>query len=104
MLVWIPVTPRVFAWGLGLGLWGLTGCDTRSPSECHRELVNRLGCCPTCDGDCRETIASACAELHDEPLVELEPEPEDELEPEDEPPAEDTGLGPDPDDDEPRPR
>lgn len=52
------------------------GCDAASQSECHRRAVDRLGCCPACDAECRATVSQECAELHDEPLSRLDDEAE----------------------------
>lgn len=65
-------------------------CDSSTVSECHREQVERAGCCPACDADCRATITRACAEVHDEPLLDAELEVG----------SSDGGVGPD---DEPTP-
>lgn len=60
---------------IGLALWcvlatvvSAAGCDTASQSECHRRAVDRYGCCPVCDAECRATVSRECAELHDTPL------------------------------------
>lgn len=50
------------------------GCDSQAQSECHRQLVERLGCCPTCDAECRAAITDECAKIHDEPLLDAEVE------------------------------
>ncbi|MEM9455356.1 MAG: hypothetical protein AAGF11_14335 [Myxococcota bacterium] len=48
------------------------GCDSSAQSECHRQQLERSGCCPTCDAECRAAITVACAGVHDEPLVDAE--------------------------------
>lgn len=74
-------------------------------------MLERLGCCPTCDADCRATITRECAdELHESPVPDDGDEPGDDLEdaepepgdgpPDAEPPFE---PGNDPQDAEPRP-
>lgn len=59
---------------LGLGLAFAPACDTQA-SACHRAAIERFGCCPTCDGECRAKISETCAEEHDVPFDELEAEP-----------------------------
>lgn len=45
------------------------GCDDPlSQSECHRQAVERYGCCPVCDAECRAVISQECTEIHDAPL------------------------------------
>lgn len=70
---------------LGLAVMAGASCDTQSQTECHREAVERLGCCPTCDADCRATVSQECAQVHDLPLTQEELDEEAELEDEDEP-------------------
>jgi hypothetical protein len=43
--------------------------DALSQNECHRQMVDRFGCCPACDAECRSAITRECAEVHDQPLV-----------------------------------
>lgn len=69
---------RLVACGVGgrcvlLGLLAsAASCDTATQSECHRRAVDRFGCCPACDAECRAAVSQECAEIHDVPLVEPE--------------------------------
>lgn len=56
----------------------LAGCDTTSQSECHRRAVERFGCCPACDAECRAAVSQECAEIHDVPLPGLDADDADE--------------------------
>lgn len=58
---------------LGL-LVSSASCDTTSQSECHRRAVERFGCCPVCDAECRATVSQECADIHDTPLPGLDAE------------------------------
>lgn len=75
---------------LGVTLAGLvmgTSCGSLTASDCHREMTDRFGCCPTCDADCRSAITQACADVHEDPLAPIEDaddDPSDEPEPSDE--------------------
>ena len=64
--------PRATLLGSALLVVALGSCDTRSQSDCHREMVERFACCPTCDGDCRAAITDECAAVHDEPLADID--------------------------------
>jgi len=81
---------------LGLVLLAaVPGCDTPEQRECHRRVVQRVGCCPTCDAECRATVTRECAEIHDVPLLSVDAEVE---------PGTDSSGGEPDDDDEPRPK
>ncbi|MEX1367318.1 MAG: hypothetical protein AB1Z98_29595 [Nannocystaceae bacterium] len=84
--------------GMVLGLTTMLGtsCYAQSQTECHREAVRRLGCCPTCSSDCRASVSQECAEIHDVALVEGELD-------EDEPPEPDGETTDEEPDDEVRP-
>ncbi len=59
----------------GLGLVALifgSNCDWQDQTQCHRDLIERFACCPTCEADCRAAISEACAEIHDTPLKDAD--------------------------------
>ncbi len=80
---------------LGTALLALisgSSCVAQTQSECHREVVESFGCCPTCDSECRAAITEACADIHDTPLADLElPGDSGEIEDERDEPSPDPG-------------
>ena len=66
---------RMLPWmALSAAMAAASGCGNQA-SACHREAIERFGCCPVCDGDCRAKISSVCAEEHDVPFDDIEAEP-----------------------------
>lgn len=69
VVVCSTVMPRSLTLGSLLAvLASVVGCDAAPQSECHRRAVERFGCCPACDEECRAAVSQECAAVHDEPL------------------------------------
>jgi hypothetical protein len=44
-------------------------CDSQELSECHQRMVERLGCCPICDAECRGAVDRECVDdVHEVPV------------------------------------